>query len=854
MKASKMPEVRTCAPTPKPAGETPDVRGDVPLSSLRSSPTNPRKSFPEDGLQQLAASFAEHGILQPLLVRPMGEKAKWNGREWRDLEYLEVVAGERRLRAARIAGLDQVPAIVRHLTDAEVLEVQLIENDQREDVKPSEQVAAYARLVGAGKTIDDVVAVTGKGIPFVRSILALAKLPANVLKAVDEGKLPRRTAELVARVPGDKARAECAAFVLAGDRHGYKTGKKPHHWKDAETMTCRQATEFIAQHFQVELKQATFDRKALDLVGGVGSCDECPKRAGNDPDAKAAGTRADVCLDPPCFHRKTEAHGQRVLAAAKEKGQQVLSARAAEKVFSYGDHLAHDSGYVDLEARCLTDTKSRRFKQILKDVEPEQVVVAIDPNGKVRELLKQDVASKSLRAAGIGGGAKSAVLSKQEAKWKAEQAKERKLEEARKAAAVKACGLVAEAIEGECDRGTIPGTDFMHPLVVALIEAVWNDASRLVAKRRELGKGDPRELLQKAAGDLSNWQLFVLAAELLTAKRAVFGFGDHHFHEKEDKEFWKAFDIDPKKLVKEAQAEQKKPAAKKGRPSKGEPAKSTEPAYACEAGNKKAGGGKLAKASTNGHKPGCPMPAALADATPDGQLPHGIPRKLVAKSIASIPGFPPALAAGLAVEHTTTDVALSERANKEKGSHRDRIKAVLSRVPGTYEEEVERGTEAFLNYLYPGRKAKQLKADQAAPKPRSKKTAEEELEDLGLLTNRTESLPVTAPVGNLRLRDIDGFPAAIATKLEKVKIVTLSDLEPKVHLYQSTMFADRPLAEVVYQTIVRTAGGDGFNATSARDALMKHLQPGWAARKDETSETEESPQSKPTRKEKGAVV
>jgi ParB/RepB/Spo0J family partition protein len=109
-----------------------------------------------------------------------------------------------------------VPVSVRNLSDEQVLVLQLVANDQREDVLPSEQAAAYGRLAAAGRTAEQIAAATGKGVGFVRSILRLAKLPPWALAAVDRGDLPRATAELVARVPGEESRKRAAACVLLG--------------------------------------------------------------------------------------------------------------------------------------------------------------------------------------------------------------------------------------------------------------------------------------------------------------------------------------------------------------------------------------------------------------------------------------------------------------------------------------------------------------------------------------------------------------------------------------------------------------------------------------------------------------
>lgn len=323
-KAPPAPEVpASVLPTPRPADAPPYIEGTLAPSDLRPSPTNPRRTFPEEGLRQLAASFAAHGVLQPLLVRPMGDAGRWTGKTWEGVEYFEVVAGERRLRAAALANLTGLPVVIRWLTDAEALEIQLVENDQREDVRPSEQAAAYARLVAAGRTVEQVVAATGKTASFVRSVLALAKLPAWALSAADAGTLPRRTAELVARVPGEESRKRAVYCVLTSATHPEFV--PDNYEEDArrgghEPLSYRDAKDLVSNHFTRQLKGCPFDRKSLDLVPAAGSCEACPKRAGNDPEAVAEGVRADVCLDPDCYAAKVAAYREREIAKAAAKG------------------------------------------------------------------------------------------------------------------------------------------------------------------------------------------------------------------------------------------------------------------------------------------------------------------------------------------------------------------------------------------------------------------------------------------------------------------------------------------------------------------------------------------------------
>jgi hypothetical protein len=177
----------------------------------------------------------------------------------------------------------------------------------------------------------------GKPVGYVRSVLRLAKLPAWALAAVDAGTLPRATAELVARVPGEASRERAAACVLLslispadlpadrstwvawceGDARGGSriTNENPLSYRDTKAL--------LRNHFTAELKGAPFDRKSLDLLPQAGSCEACPNRAGNNDEAKAEGTRADVCLDPDCFRAKVEAHDERERSKAIRNGAQM---------------------------------------------------------------------------------------------------------------------------------------------------------------------------------------------------------------------------------------------------------------------------------------------------------------------------------------------------------------------------------------------------------------------------------------------------------------------------------------------------------------------------------------------------
>lgn len=160
-------------------GDDEDVQpSEVAVSAITANPRQPRQFFDEEALRELSASIKEHGVLQPLVVRQTG-----------DSKY-ELIAGERRLRAAKLAGLKQVPVILRSASAQVSLEIALIENVQRQDINPIECGLAYRRLSDEfGLTQDQIAAKVGKSRVAVANALRLLKLPEDVQTAIQEGKI-----------------------------------------------------------------------------------------------------------------------------------------------------------------------------------------------------------------------------------------------------------------------------------------------------------------------------------------------------------------------------------------------------------------------------------------------------------------------------------------------------------------------------------------------------------------------------------------------------------------------------------------------------------------------------------------
>jgi ParB family chromosome partitioning protein len=164
----------------EPGGARPGGAQTVPIEAIRPSPFQPRRRFAEAELDELAQSIREKGIVQPLLVRPIADSAA----------DFELVAGERRWRAAQLVGLHEVPVVIRPLGDSEALEIALVENLQREELSALEEAEAYKRLTTEfGRTQASLAEAVGKSRSHVANTLRLLSLPATVRHRLDEGEL-----------------------------------------------------------------------------------------------------------------------------------------------------------------------------------------------------------------------------------------------------------------------------------------------------------------------------------------------------------------------------------------------------------------------------------------------------------------------------------------------------------------------------------------------------------------------------------------------------------------------------------------------------------------------------------------
>jgi ParB family chromosome partitioning protein len=179
---------------------TPDT--EVELSKIHPNKDQPRKNFDKNKLNELADSIKKNGILQPLLIRKKGES-------------YEIVAGERRYQAAKIAGLTQVPVVIREISDSEVFQLALIENLQRADLNPIEEAQGYKKLIDKdGITQEELGKILSKSRPSIANALRLLDLPAEIQTMLSDGLLSAGHARAILAVPNETGRLKLADKVI----------------------------------------------------------------------------------------------------------------------------------------------------------------------------------------------------------------------------------------------------------------------------------------------------------------------------------------------------------------------------------------------------------------------------------------------------------------------------------------------------------------------------------------------------------------------------------------------------------------------------------------------------------------
>ena len=204
-------------------GASPAELLQIPLGSIRANTRQPRRHIDADGINGLAESVRAQGVMQPVVVRP----AEGGG--------YELIAGERRWRAARAAGLATIPALVRESDDRESLVLALVENVAREDLSPIEEARAYAALLDEfALSLGEVAERVGRSKPTVSNRVRLLELPENVLGLVERGLLTEGHARAVLSVPGHDERRALARKVVAQGL-SVRATERAARWAGAQT-------------------------------------------------------------------------------------------------------------------------------------------------------------------------------------------------------------------------------------------------------------------------------------------------------------------------------------------------------------------------------------------------------------------------------------------------------------------------------------------------------------------------------------------------------------------------------------------------------------------------------------------
>jgi len=281
---------------------------NLPLSVLSESQTNPRRTFDDAALKELASSIRAQGVLSPLLVRPLNERS------------FEIVAGARRFRAAQMAEIATVPVRIVQLNDAQAIEMSIVENLQRKDVHPLEEAQGFRALLNLDEpkySVEQIAAKCGKHPGYVLSRIRLTELVPAAVEAFSKDEIGVGHALLLAKLqPTQQEEALPHCF-----REDWSSGKTAR-----VLLPVRHLRQWIEQNVMLILKDAPFSKRDAQLVPSAGSCLDCPKRTGHNKllfsDLSGSG---DACSDPACYAAKLDAHVKQTIAT-KPKLVQITTA------------------------------------------------------------------------------------------------------------------------------------------------------------------------------------------------------------------------------------------------------------------------------------------------------------------------------------------------------------------------------------------------------------------------------------------------------------------------------------------------------------------------------------------------
>lgn len=393
---------------------------NVSLSLLNVSKTNPRRTFDETALKELAESIKAQGILSPLLVRPLTE----NG--------FEIVFGERRYRAAQLAEQDTVPVRIKQMSDAEALEAQLVENLIRAEIHPMEEAQGFRALLDLEESkysIEQIAAKIGKTPAFVTQRLKLTDLVPVAVEAFYADEIGVGHALLLAKLPVEQQ----ASALKACFKEAYANGTD----KPARILLPVRNLQFwIDTNILLVLKDAPFNKRDAQLLPTVGSCADCPKRTGHNKllFGDDLGRQGDRCTDPICYQAKVDAHVAKTIAAKPELVQ-ISTAYGGQKE---GSPVLPRNKYTairDDKPKSKDDAKRPEFK--VCKFTAEAIITEGSDVGTIHKVCANPTCPVH--------HPKQPTGSKDE-KWKAEQEKQRKEQAIANATGLRVLAAIGSAV------------------------------------------------------------------------------------------------------------------------------------------------------------------------------------------------------------------------------------------------------------------------------------------------------------------------------------------------------------------------------------------------------------------------
>jgi len=474
-------------------------RARCSIREIRPGSQQYRRHFDERRHAELTESVKRNGVQSPPWVRAAADGVGY-----------ELIAGERRWRAAMAAGLEELDVDVKtyaggeRIDDERALELAILENKDRDDTHPLEEAEAFAALRSYGNTPEQIAAKVKRSPGYVYERLALEGLGEAGRKAMWAGQIPLAVGHALSRITHPKTQADAVRELTR-------------HLAEGQSVRVAYAKDEIRRRWMLRIVDAPFSTSDETLVPAAGSCGACPKRSGLQGVLfEAALGKDNLCTDPSCWASKRAASDERTLAAARASGKEILSKTKAKELWPYEHGSMQSREFVSLEDKDYQFTETRSWGSMLgkKRVEQLEVVVAQNPHtGDVVQLVKRSAVMALLKKEPLKGDTAAA-------KQLATKTKISKKEKEKKAAAAVAEHKLMQALDEEARRfvayaSTVQGAEGLavsRALLIALAAGMFNDGSRrgdsAAPKRRRL-LGTVIERRKWADQDKSDFEIVV---------------------------------------------------------------------------------------------------------------------------------------------------------------------------------------------------------------------------------------------------------------------------------------------------------------------------------------------------------